>query len=103
MSRAEEHDEHEKDDDNSSEGDILTYGVETITKDDIKLLMSGISTMIGDFRSMKEKQKQFEEILLGTTVPEKTPAKEVKSKGKGDSKVKSSSKSKNSGFFRQQQ
>jgi hypothetical protein len=94
MSRAEEDDEHDKDDDNSSEGDILAYGIETITKDDIKLLMSGITTMIGDFKSMKEKQKQFEEILLGTTVPEKTPAKEVKSKGKGDSKVKSSSKSK---------
>ena len=44
--------------------------------------MSGINTIIGDFKSMKEKQKQFEEILLGTTVPEKTPAKEVKSKGK---------------------
>jgi hypothetical protein len=107
-SRAEEDDEHDKDDDNSSEGDSLPYGIETITKNDIKLLMSGITTMIGDFKSMKEKQKQFEEILLGTTVqekmPEKTPAKEVKSKGKRDSKVKSSSKSKkNSGFFRQQQ
>ena len=41
-----------------------------------------------NLKSMKEKQKQFEEILLGSTVSGKTPAKEVKSKGK----VRSSSK-----------
>ena len=38
--------------------------------------------MVADFKSMTEKQKQLEEILLGTTVPGRTPAKEVKSNGK---------------------
>jgi hypothetical protein len=47
---------------------------------------------------MKEKQKQFEEILLGTTLPEKTTAEEVKSIGKfrSSKKDKDDRKSKSS-------
>ena len=46
-----------------------------------------------DFEGMKEKQGQFEEILLGTTLPGTTPGKEeFKSKGKD----KSSKEDKNS-------
>ena len=51
---------------------------------------TGMNMVAEDLECTKEKQKQFEEILLGTTVPEQTPAKEVKSKGK----VRSSKKDK---------
>jgi len=49
-------------------------------------LMTGMGKILVDFEGMKEKQGQFEEILLGTTLPGKTPAKEeFKSKGKDKS------------------
>jgi hypothetical protein len=89
MSRAEEdNDEHNKDD--CSEKDILPSKLEPVTKSDIKLPMTGMNMVAEDLKGMKEKQKQFEEILLGTTVPGKTPVKKVKSKGK----VRSSKKDK---------
>ena len=81
MSRAEEdNDEHKEDD--SSEKDILPSELEPVTRSDIKLLMTWMNMVAEDLKSMKEKHKQFEEILLGTTLPGKTTAKEVKSKGK---------------------
>ena len=97
MSRAEEDDDEHNEDDNS-ERDSLPSGFDTISKDDIKLLMSGVNMVVEDLKSMREKQKQFEEILLGSTVPVKTPAKEVKSKDKvrGSKKDKDDRKSKSS-------
>ena len=81
MSRAEEDDNEHKENDNS-ENDNLSSELESVSRSDIKRLLTGMNMVAEDLKSMKEKQKQFEEILLGTTVPEKTPAKEVKSKGK---------------------
>ena len=89
MSRAEEDDNEHKEND-SSENDNLSSELESVSRSDIKRLLTGMNMVAEDLKSMKEKQKQFEEILLGTTVPEKTPAKEVKSKGK----VRSSKKDK---------
>jgi hypothetical protein len=89
MSHAEEdNDEHNKDD--CSEMDFLPSKLDPVTWSDIKLLMTGMNMVAEDLKGMKEKQKQFEEILLGTTVPGKTPVKNVKSKGK----VRSSKKDK---------
>ena len=91
ISRAEEDDDEHKEDD-GSEKDILPSGlVEPVTRSDIKWLMTGMNMVTEDLKSMKEKQKQYEEILLvGTNVPGKTPAKEVESRGK----VRSSKKDK---------
>ena len=81
MSRAEEdNDEHNKDD--CSEKDFLPSKLEPVTKSDIKLLMTGMNMVAEDLKGMKEKQKQFEEILLGTTVPGKTPVKKSNQKAK---------------------
>ena len=81
MLRAEEEDDEHKEDD-SSEKDSLSSELEPVSRSDIKRLMTGMNMVAEDLKSMKEKQQQFEEILLGTTVPGKTPAKEVKSKAK---------------------
>ena len=89
MSRAEEDDNEHKEND-SSENDNLSSELESVSRSDIKWIMTGMNMVAEDLKSMKEKQKQFEEILLGTTVPGKTPAKEVESRGK----VRSSKKDK---------
>ena len=87
MSSAEE-DDNEHNVDDKSERDSLNSGSEPVTKSDIKILLSGVNMVAEDLKNMKEKQKQFEEILLGSTVPGKTPAKEFKSKGKDRSNKK---------------
>ena len=58
MSRAEEDDDEHNEDENS-ERDSLPSGFDTISKDDIKLLMSGVNMVVEDLKSMKEKQKQL--------------------------------------------
>ena len=81
MSRAEEDDDEHKEDD-SSEKDILPSELESVTRSDIKWLMTGMNMVAEDLKSMKEKQQQFEEILLGTTVPEKNQQKKSNQKEK---------------------
>ena len=81
MSRAEEDDDEHKEDD-SSEEDNLPSGIETITKNDIRSLVSGITRMVGDFESMKEKQKQFEENCWELRYQEKHQLKKSSQKAK---------------------
>ena len=82
MSRAEEDDDEQKKDDSSEKSILPTSELAPVSRSDIKWIMTGIKKVAEDLKSMKEKQKQFEEILLGTTVPEKHQQKKLNQEAK---------------------
>ena len=82
MSRAEEVDDEHKEDDSSEKNILPTSELEPVSGSDIKWIMTGMNMVAEDLKSMKEKKKQFEEILLGTTVPGKHQQKKSNQKAK---------------------